>query len=224
MKIGLIIIATGEVYRNYAKGLIESIKTHFSEAEPVVFSDDESGNFLVSNLGYPKSTLYRYHMMISQEKVLSKFEQLFYVDADMQFVSKPGDIYSPGLTATLHPGFYKRGRGTPEMRKESTAYCPNNTVYYCGGFQGGEAGTYLEAAREIKNKIDKDDENNILAIWHDESHWNKYLVDKPPSNILTPAYCYPEDYNGGYGWKPKEFNPVLIALDKCKRGNHPRFL
>lgn len=231
-KIGLIIIATGESYVKYAKDLIVSAHNFWPEAAPIVFTDNPCAFvggahriFYKEPVGYPKETLYRYHTMLSQKEFLSTFDFLFYADADMEFVSKPGVITSRGcLTGTLHPGFFGK-KGTCETRPESEAYCTYNERYYCGGFQGGDAKEYLIAAETISRRINKDAANNITAVWHDESHWNKYLAGANDDWLLTltPSYCFPEGYENGYGWDKEVFPPILVALDKRKRGNHPRY-
>jgi len=62
-------------------------------------------------------------------------------------------------------------------------------------------------AKEIKNRIDRDLKNNLIAQWHDESHLNRYFIDNCPSKILPPSYCY------GEGMR-LPFQKKLIALDK----------
>ena len=47
----------------------------------------------------------------------------------------------------------------------------------------------------MNNNIKIDDGNNLVAIWHDESHWNKFLLNKNDQiKILTPSYMYPEGF------------------------------
>lgn len=46
-----------------------------------------------------------------------------------------------------------------------------------------------------------------MAVWHDESHWNRYCIDHKPTTILSPSYCYPESWNLPYKKR-------LLALDK----------
>lgn len=233
MKTAFVIIATGQSYIEYAIRLVESIR-EFCWFDPnvVIFTDNPqplqtSGRvFVTEKLGYPKQTLMRYHTILSKEHILNQYDQLFYIDADMEFVKRVelDDIASDGLTATLHPGFFEENTcGTPECRPESTAYCENNALYFCGGFQGGNAKAYLNAAKTMAANISLDLEHGITAVWHDESHWNRYLTDNPPAKILTPSFCYPEDYDNGYVWLKDECPAVLVALDKRKRQNHPRF-
>jgi histo-blood group ABO system transferase len=230
MNTALVTIATGAAYREYAKHMTESARRFFPQAQILAFTDaplDDAfsaahATFFTEPKGYPNETLRRYHTFLTEEKILQRYDYLFYCDADMEFVAPVGDIYPQdfrGLVATLHPGYVGR-RGTPETRPESTAYCTTNTVYYCGGFQGGHADDYLLAMRRMAADIDTDTSKGITAVWHDESHWNRYLADHAPSKVLTPSYCYPEGYGGRWGWQPGDYNPILMALDKKRRGNH----
>lgn len=226
MKTALITIATREVYRNYVNQMIASAKKYFSQAALFIFTDNPldirgvpiKRIFQTSAKGHPLETLYRFHTLLCRPWH-QEFDQMFWVDADMMFVAPVGDIFSDGLVATLHPG-YLGNRGTPETRPESTAYCPNNTAYFCGGFQGGSTKAYMKAALRIKENIDIDAARGIKAIWNDESHWNKYLADNPPTRILSPAYCYPEPDDNNYyknSWKKAGFEniePILLALEK----------
>src|SRR5579859_5298349 len=154
MKVALITIATGKKYHHYAGAMFASAKKFFPSADRIAFTDgigaDEpeadivfpfianaTHNFLIPSAGYPEATLKRYHTMLTRKEFLSNYDQIFWADADMLFVAPVGEeIFSTGITATLHPG-YVGGRGTPETNLKSYAYCANNTAYYCGGFQGG---------------------------------------------------------------------------------------
>lgn len=238
MRIALITIATGEAYQRYAIDLMESAKTFMPKHDQFVFTDlykgwasirfhgesDSPTFFYTEPKGYPRETLMRYHTILSKKDLFLKYDQIFYVDADMEFVAPVGNIFSTtGLVATLHPGFIGR-HGTPETRFVSTAFCATNTRYFAGGFQGGDAGRYILAMEKMARDISEDDQRGIMATWHDESHWNKYLaVTITPELVLGPSYCYPEDYSGQWGWSPADYPPILVALDKRKRGNHPRF-
>jgi hypothetical protein len=230
MRIGLITVATGEKYRQHAACMLASAKEFFPAAEQIIFTDQiigpdcnwprEANVFEIPPAVYPEATLFRYHFFLTQKVFLSGFDYLYYADADMKFVAPVGDILANGLVATLHPGYAVRNtQGTPERRKESTAYLPEGTnkQYFCGGFQGGKARDYLAAAEALAFCIDLDRRRGITAIWHDESFWVNYLYFHPPAKILTPSYCFPEEAiaQGGYcGWTKEQFPPILTAVDK----------
>ena len=219
MKIGLVMIATGK-YIRFIDPLIESACQYFLPNHSVtyhVFTDNQ--DYLKrkeSNLiplyrkheAWPNPTLLRYETFVNYYDQLIKMDYLFYCDADMLFCAPIGDEILSQRVATIHPGFLG-GRGTPETRWQSTAYISpvEKLVYYAGGFNGGTAKDFLEMSKKIDKNIKKDLEYNIIAKWHDESHLNKYLMDNPPTKVLSPSYCYPENWKLNYEKK-------LLALDK----------
>ena len=66
-------------------------------------------------------------------------------------------------------------------------------------------------AEVIAERVNKDFEKGVIALWHDESHMNRYLIDNPPTLSLTPSYCFAEEQirNPDYPHTPK-----IIALKK----------
>jgi histo-blood group ABO system transferase len=187
------------------------------------FHDDRVGikKFYIKRRGFPGDTLFRYHYFLLAEKELMTYDYVYYIDVDMNVVGQVGKEILSDLVATHHPGFYNRPGATFENRKESTAFVQFDPYvpYYCGGFQGGKPENYLEASRQIKDNINTDGKNKIVAIWHDESHWNAYLRENPPTLALDPSYCYPEER---YEWL-KEFEETkkimpMIKNEKALRG------
>lgn len=64
--------------------------------------------------------------------------------------------------------------------------------------------------------IDEDALNGVTAVWHDESHWNRYLVNHPPTLSLTPSYCW---YPDG---RSKEFEgKIAVVLKDARRMRTP---
>ena len=231
----LIVIATGVVYQHYAKELIASAKQFFVPHDVFLFTDSQEPFDGVSvqlhhaHLGYPGSTLMRYHAIVSQREALSNYDYIFYVDADMKFLStvSAGEVFSAGITATEHPGFIGGG-GSPETRPKSAAYVRELKVYYCGGFNGGTAKAFLAMAEELKRGVDTDKANGITAVWHDESHLNRFLFYNPPSRVLSVEFCWPsvEWRLTSYlkEWRKvrgetygQELVPKLMAIDKSSR-------
>ena len=97
---------------------------------------------------------------------------------------------------------------------QSLAYVPigeEGDNYYAGGFNGGSTKKFLEMAEVISDRVNRDMANGVIALWHDESHLNRYLIDNPPSITLTPSYCFAEEQmnNPQYPYEPK-----IIALKK----------
>lgn len=219
MKVGLLIICTNK-YSHFLPQLIESADTFFlpnKEVEYYVFTDSEINikskrkiNFIeTQHKPWPWMTLGRYQSFTDNKNTFKNCDYVYYIDVDMKFVSTVGEEIISDLVATQHPYFFGR-RGTPETNEKSLAFVSTETKmqYFAGGFNGGKTDNYLTMCNILSQNIKKDYENGIVAIWHDESHMNRYFIDNPPTKILNPSYCYPESgLNLGF---PKK----ILALDK----------
>jgi len=230
-KVGLLIMATGK-YIDFVPPLLDSADNYFCTNHEVtyfVFTDGilpERDNLKViyqKRLGWPHDTLMRYSIYYQYRDELKDMDYLFAIDADMLFVDTVGDEILSDRVATLHPGYFNR-RGTYERRKASAAYVGPGEAkhYFCGGFNGGSTVEFLKMSRVITENILKDLSSNIIAVWHDECHVNRYFIDNPPTCILSPSYCYPENWDTpaqkiqlAYpaNWKVP-FQPKLVALNK----------
>ena len=216
MRIALCLIATGK-YHFFLAPCIES-RRHFCVDQAVqfhVFSEKEFSGPHVTwwnspHLPWPGPTLYRYHTMLRAAAELKKLDYVFYLDVDTVFVARVGTEICGLLTATLHPGFFGQPRASytyetcPDSRACVQAH--EGTNYYCGAFQGGRADIWILAMEQIASGIDDDSSRRIIAVWHDESHWNRYLIDHPPRVVLPPTYCCPES------WRME--GRKILALDK----------
>ena len=146
------------------------------------------------------------------EDTINESDFSFYIDVDSMFIRdiKISEVFKKedGLVVTLHPGFIGRS-GTPERNPDSTAYIPlsANVPYFCGGFFGGDSKSFIEMAKNISNSIDIDLKNGIIAIWHDESHLNKYFLTKEPAGIFGDGFTEAEGYS-------ENRNPYIVFLDK----------
>lgn len=218
MKIGLLVIATNK-YIQFLQPLISSADNFLLRNHDVtyfIFSNmkinlETNRKFKIINVDHkpwPWMTLGRYQIFKENKSDLSEMDYLYYCDVDMKFVSNIDDEIISDLVATQHPGYYHK-RGTPENRPQSLAFIDKseNMQYFAGGFNGGSSEEYLKMSDIISNNINIDFKNGIIAIWHDESHINRYFIDNPPSKILNPSYCYPENVN-------IPFEKKIIALDK----------
>ena len=233
MKIAVINIATG-IYISLFEKSKDCISKNFFPSHDVdlfLFTDSDKQfeddrlqikKYYVKRRGFPGDTLFRYHYFLKAEKELREYDYIFYIDVDMNVIGTVGEEVLVELVATYHPGFYKRSGATFETRKESTAYVPPSfdQKYFCGGFQGGTSENYLKASKQISDNINADGKNKIIAVWHDESHWNAYLKKNPPTIMLNPSYCYPEER---YEWL-KEFEETkkimpMIKDEKTLRSN-----
>lgn len=233
--IGIFCICTGN-YVNYFNQLIESIEKYFlTDYKKCYFISTDNYKY-ISNIckkldvkyfidtiykkGFPLDTLYRYKYILNHGiNVELCCDVLYYLDVDMKILKPIGSEVLPTsekpLVGTYHPGFYysDNKNGAIETNVNSTAYIPKNEYinkYIAGGFNGGITHYFLKLAQDIQNKIDIDKSKDIIAVWHDESQLNRYMV----SNVnlfkfMIPDYCYPENYHENIPGIPK-----ILALDK----------
>lgn len=217
MKICFLIIATND-YTVFLNPLVESIERFFLPNEKkkyFIFTDKDvilqnSEIIKIKSKPWPGDTLYRYHHFCSIEDKIREFDYVYYLDADMLVVDEVGEEVLTELLGVQHPGFIWNTAGTPEDKQtNSTAYLQRKDVkqYCCGGFNGGSTKEFLKLSKTIKKNIDKDDESGIIAVWHDESHLNKYFSINPPTKILDAGYCAPET-----AWEVP-FRKKILALD-----------
>ena len=158
---------------------------------------------------WPGPTLHRYRTLLQAAEALADCDYVYYVDVDSRFVRPVGAEILGDLVATIHYGFCDRPRKTftYEYRAASRAcVLPHEgRRYYCGGFQGGRSDRYLAAMRAMDAAIADDERRGVTACWHDESHWNRYLIDHPPSVELSHEYMCPA------GWRPQTQRIVIVG-------------
>jgi len=222
--VALVTIATNK-YIQFIEPLYESVKKYFLTDQDVsmyCFTDKEPPSGVIrveqEHRAFPFPTLLRYHIFNKHDMVLKQYDAVFYCDADMLFVDTVGEEILSDITATVHPGFVGQNRMFYAYQRNpiSSAFIQldHGTHYYCGGFNGGFR--YMDMCKAIITLTDRDLKKGICAIHHDESYLNRFLVDYPPTKILSPEYCYPDPNNKFLIDKLEKFNfkPKLIALDK----------
>ncbi|XP_032163194.1 histo-blood group ABO system transferase isoform X1 [Mustela erminea] len=132
----------------------------------------------------------------SQQRFLREVDYLVCMDVDMKFSDQVGvEILSP-LFGTLLPSFFRAAREsfTYERRPQSQAYIPRDEgdFYYAGGFFGGSVAEVLRLTSACHQAMVVDQANGIEAVWHDESHLNRYLLYHKPTKVLSPEYLWDE--------------------------------
>jgi hypothetical protein len=224
MKIGFLIIATGK-YTRFVRPLVDSINSFVLPGVDKafkVFTDapwvDESINFIqIPHEPWPGPTLHRFKNFIDVwDRILG--DQLVYVDADTRFVAPAGEEMLGRCVPVRHCGFIG-SRGSYETRPESACYVSpeEGREYYGGGFYSLERAYARHAFNECMELIEKDEANGIVPVWHDESAWNRFLINEPPSAELSPSYHYPENHpyiQGKWASQGVRYDPILLLLDK----------
>jgi histo-blood group ABO system transferase len=236
--IGICLVATGR-YKQFVVNIVRDCLRYFTRPHPLhffVFTDQLTQpphefpsaytEIYIPRQGFPGDTLYRYHYMLKAEEALQAMSYIFYMDVDYR-IARPvlAENVCDDLVAVEHlNNLIGTQRNSFESRRESRAYVNPRPakVYYAGGFQGGECKHFLAACTTIRDQIDEDQRKGIMAIWHDESHWNAYLhTVKAPTRILNQSYIFDErclkdhgSYPGDHCGPVQSFEPIMIPLSK----------
>lgn len=232
MRMAILYVCTGR-YSIFWKDFFASCEKYFlpkHEKHYFVFTDDNVAyenskrvhRIEQKNLGWPLIALKRYHIFEPLEQKLARqFDFACFFNANTRFVRTINDDdYLPtreqGLVLHSHPGLYwKPPVLLPyERRKASAAYIPywSGNHYFCGGLHGGYVEQWLDMIRCIRKSTDEDLKNNIVAIWHDDSHLNCYARHKP-HRLLHPGFATPDGRN-------LPFPRMIRLVDKRSVGGH----
>ena len=250
MKIGIIFIATGKYYI-FTKDLVESFEKLFlpnHEKEYFIFTDNNNPDVKGDNIHYiikekeewPFDSLNRFKNIYENKDLFSDIDFIFFTNANMKALQLINDEILPDenydFSAVIHPGYFmdKRDSFPYERNPSSLAYIPygEGERYYQGCFFGGRKSEFMKMGDVIAENTKKDLDNNIIATVIDESHMNKYFIDKKVMPI-SPVYAYPEqiiisknqnahsEYSRSVSYlELSKKDPIMIQIDKRLFGGH----
>lgn len=229
--IGVFYICTGR-YHIFWEEFYRSAESFFCPDNPkqyFVFTDAQMPS-MPSNvrvihqqrLGWPDDTLKRFHIFKKAYPFLDNIDYLFFFNANMSFRNKvrPAEILpteAEGLVAVIHPYYYEGPGNAPfETNPASTASIKSGQAkhYLQGCLNGGTKSAYVQMVDTLQQCVDKDEANGLMAVWHDESHLNRYLAESGHYKVLHSGFAKPE---GRQGFPFKE---RILQLDKSKFGGH----
>ena len=103
--------------------------------------------------------------------------------------------------------------GEWEESRRSTAYLPHfkRRRLVHGAFWGGPKEQVIEMCMELNDAVNKDLEHNYIAVWHDESHLNRYFSSRKSKYKYFSRYFVGADkltYKRGLS--------ALWSVDKAK--------
>ena len=142
----------------------------------------------------------------------------------MTFARHPGFVFSLtkfwnfGILRTLKTLFtyfkyFCRGQvfnGPWENNPASLAYARPTLRrrYIHGAIWGGPKNDFLEMCEVLNRNIDRDLENGIIALWHDESHINQYL------SANRNLKYFPKYFSGADKLTPQGSGNGVWSVDK----------
>lgn len=238
IKIAILYICTGK-YVVFWKNFFESFEKFFlvkCEKHYYVFTDADEiyhennckriYRFYQEPLPWPDITLKRFHIFSGHFERLEKYDYVFFFNSNCECKVEITETELLGneknIIVVQHPGAWEirdNKKFGYERNEQSNAYIPygKGKAYVCGGVNGGKGKEFVHLMRCLKHNIDQDLENGIIAITHDESHMNKYIIDRDDYEMLSPSYAYPEGWDLPFEEKIqiREKNNV-INVDKIK--------
>ena len=238
MNVAITFIGTSK-YAAFFEGFKKAVDQYFlvgCEKTFFVFTDQpdnqlfEGDNIVVTKIAHrewPWVTLHRFKSMCRVLDSLKSFDYTFFIDADLWPCSDitPEDVISHGkpLVGVQHPGFVGK-IGTFETDSRSTANIFDGkydvSIYRQGCFWGGKSDHIIDMIKTIDSRIDIDTDNEIMAVWHDESHMNKYFLENNEDVFtLHPGFATPQE---GYQNIKNEYPSKMVHLHK-DLSEFPRF-
>lgn len=124
------------------------------------------------------------------------------------YVSRPVLAYKD-----LRLRIKRGGLGAWECDAKSSAFVSRESrmKYYCGGTWFGKRDSIIKLISELSIKVNDDIKKNIIAIWHDESHINRWATENHHSNE-NPELCFDQTYP-----QIKRLTPAIIAVRKSEK-------
>lgn len=171
----------------------------------------------VKDLGWPGNSLYRFRMFLQVADEMESYDYIYYFNANACFVKPISSEIIPQGSASIIAAQHFRQEGIDNIKygydrnKKSTAFVQwgqEGQHYVQACFIGASGSEMLHMCRELAANIDIDEKNGVTAKWHDESHFNKYLIGKVYT-LLPVSYVYPEILN-----LPIEVNILMRSKER----------
>ena len=150
------------------------------------------------HLPWPYITLKRFEIINKAREEIKKNDWFVFIDADAlpvatvteeEFLERccGASINEVPLFGVHHPCHYLKmpphlqGTGAYETNEKSEAYFDVSElppVYWQGCFWGGKVPAALAMIDELEARVNRDLENDVVAVWHDETQINKYFFER----------------------------------------------
>ncbi|KAK9528837.1 hypothetical protein VZT92_012976 [Zoarces viviparus] len=154
---------------------------------------------------------------VIESDIRHRCTHVFCFDVDQVFTGRFGSEALGDSVALLHAHYYRIPKVlfTYDRNPKSKAYMQTGDFYYHAAIFGGSWKSVQALTEACYRGIMEDKHNNVEALWHDESHLNKYMWLHKPSRVLSPEYCW--DTSIGHRsdikvarvlWAPKYYNAL----------------
>ncbi|XP_056269660.1 alpha-1,3-galactosyltransferase 2-like [Pseudoliparis swirei] len=157
---------------------------------------------------------------VIDEDIRHRCTYVFCFDVDQEFTGRFGSEALGASVAQLHAWYYKEPQSsfTYDRNPKSNAFMDTGDYYYHAAVFGGVWENVKDLADYCFLKIMEDKLNNVEALWHDESHLNKYFWLHKPSRLLSPEYCWAPEIQDNRDinvtrliWAPKHYASLRMG-------------
>ncbi|XP_067826715.1 alpha-1,3-galactosyltransferase 2-like isoform X2 [Heptranchias perlo] len=217
--IGLTVFAVGKYLDLFLEGFLVSADEHFMPGFSViyyVFVDDLpkleemklGGRRKIKSFEIEKHKRWQDISMFRMKAISKLIENhikheanyVFCFDVDQRFEGRFGTEALSESVALLHAWYYRRPKYwyTYDSNPHSAAYMSTKgDFYYHAAVFGGTWQSVKNLTESCSQGIMQDKQKNVEAVWHDESHLNKYFWLHKPTKVLSPEYCWDQKI----GWR-----------------------
>ena len=226
MKVAITFIGTNK-YLDFLPKYYENIEKYFlpnSEKTIFAFTDGELNDtpdnlkvYHQEHLEWPYITLKRFEIINKARNEIDKHDWLVFIDADALpvveiteeefFTDKPlFGVHHPCHFLKMAP--HTEAPGAYEQNPKCEAYVDVSKtlppVYWQGCLWGGKVPEVCAMIDELEARVNGDLDNNIVALWHDESQINRYFLERTQDvHTLGSEYAYPEVFQDHCNFDPK---------------------
>ncbi|KAM9766085.1 alpha-1,3-galactosyltransferase 2-like isoform 1-T2 [Menidia menidia] len=154
---------------------------------------------------------------IIETELEDRFDYVFCFDVDQEFTGRFGSETLGESVALLHAHYYKLPKHmfTYDRNPKSKAFLEEGDYYYHAAIFGGS----LEKVKALVDfcfmGIMDDKLNDVEALWHDESHLNKFFWLHKPTKLLSPEFCWDPSIGDSSDilirrliWAPKHYDTL----------------
>ena len=226
MKVAITFIGTNR-YLDYLPKYYENIEKYFlpnSEKTILAFTDGELNDtpenlkvYHQEHLEWPYITLKRFEIINKARAVIDNMDWLVFLDADaipVTTITEEEFLTDKPLFGVHHPCHYlgmdphTKAPGAYEQNPKCEAYVDVSKtlppVYWQGCLWGGKVPEVCAMIDELEARVNRDLENDIVAVWHDETQINRYFLERTQDvHTFSPSYAFPEVFESHCNFPPK---------------------
>ena len=226
MKVAISFIGTNK-YLNFLPQYYENIEKYFlpkSEKTILAFTDGQLNEtpenlkvFSQEHFDWPYITLKRFEIINKAREIISDHDWFVFIDADALVVDRIDEdefFTDKPLFGVHHPCHFLKMQphtespGAYEQNPKSEAYVDLSKglpdIYWQGCLWGGQVPQVCDMIDDLQARINRDLENDIVAVWHDESQINKYFLERITDvHTFDSSYAFPEVFESYCNFSPK---------------------